>query len=136
MVAVGNQRFAVPLTAVREVLAVETSAIKIFENNEAAPFRNSVLPIFRLARIFALQAQEKGRLHVLVIEHGGNPVGLAVDRILGQREIVVRTVTDPLVRVPGVVGATELGDGRPVLILDPYALIRKSLDFATAEAYR
>ena len=136
MVVVGHQRFAVPLTAVSEVLAVETSAIKIFENNEVVPFRDNILPIFRLARILRLESQGKSRLHVLVVEHAGNPIGLVVDRIVGQREIVVRTVTDPLLRVPGVVGATELGDGRPVLILDPFALIRTCLDFVTAEVSR
>jgi two-component system chemotaxis sensor kinase CheA len=48
--------------------------------------------------------------------------GLVVDKIHGQREVVVRAMRDPLLQVPGVSGATELGDGRPVLILDPVAL--------------
>ena len=46
-------------------------------------------------------------------------MGLAVDRILGQRDIVVRALNDPSIKIPGVAGATDLGDGRPVLILDP-----------------
>jgi two-component system chemotaxis sensor kinase CheA len=49
-------------------------------------------------------------------------VGLAVDRVIGQREIVVRGMNDPLVKVTGVAGATDLGDGRVVLILDVGAL--------------
>jgi two-component system chemotaxis sensor kinase CheA len=49
-----------------------------------------------------------------------------VDRVVGLREIVVRPFTDPLVRVPGVSGATELGDGKAVLILDAAALARVS----------
>jgi two-component system chemotaxis sensor kinase CheA len=72
-------------------------------------------------------------MHVLVIATDGSPVGLAVDRITGQREIVVRTITDPLLRVPGVVGATELGDGQPVLILDPYSVIWTRLKPKTME---
>ncbi len=131
MVTVCEQRFAVPQTAVREVLAVDSSSVKVLENNEVVPFRRSVLPIVRLDRLFGLGRREQKRLHVLVIENGGNLTGLAVDRINGQREIVVRTVTDPLVRVPGVVGATELGDGRPVLIVDPYSLIRTARDQQT-----
>ena len=51
-------------------------------------------------------------------------MGIAVDRIVGQREIVVRTLADALVRVDGVSGATDLGDGRVVLILDPAVLAR------------
>ena len=51
-----------------------------------------------------------------------------VDRIAGQREIVVKTITDPLLRVEGISGATELGDGRLVLILDAPALSRTQAD--------
>jgi len=51
-------------------------------------------------------------------------VGLAVDRAVGQREIVVRGVNDPLLKVDGVAGATDLGDGRVVLILDVAGLRR------------
>ena len=61
---------------------------------------------------------------MFVVGHGSAAVGLAVDRIVGQREIVVRTMADPLVRVDGVSGATDLGDGRVVLILDPAMLAR------------
>ena len=55
---------------------------------------------------------------------GTSAIGLAVDRIVGQREIVVRAIADPLVRVEGISGATDLGDGKVVLILDPAALAR------------
>jgi two-component system, chemotaxis family, sensor kinase CheA len=122
MVNVGPQRFAVPQTAVREVLAIDSSEVKILENNEVISFRGSVLPILRLARLFGLTEVSQSRLHLLVIADAG--AALAVDRITGLREIVVRTITDPLLRTPGVVGATELGDGRPVLILDPHSLVR------------
>ena len=59
---------------------------------------------------------------MFVVGTGGAAVGIAVDRIVGQREIVVRAIADPLVRVDGISGATDLGDGRVVLILDPAVL--------------
>jgi two-component system chemotaxis sensor kinase CheA len=59
---------------------------------------------------------------VLVLGEETNAVGLAVDRILGQREIVVRAIKDPLAQSRGIAGATELGDQRVVLILDTTAL--------------
>ena len=59
---------------------------------------------------------------MLVIGDETNSVGLAVDRILGQREIVVRAIKDPLAQSQGIAGATELGDQRVVLILDIGAL--------------
>ena len=61
---------------------------------------------------------------MLVIGSGSSSIGILVDRISGQREIVVKTLADPLVKVAGVSGATELGDGRLVLILDPMVLAR------------
>jgi two-component system, chemotaxis family, sensor kinase CheA len=131
MVSVAHQRFAIPQTAVREVLSVETSALKVLENNEVIAFRGGMLPILRLTRLFGMNDTAQNRFHLLVVADSGNPVALAVDRITGQREIVVRTITDPLLRVPGIVGATELGDGRPVLILDPHSMIRAARDQTT-----
>jgi two-component system chemotaxis sensor kinase CheA len=61
--------------------------------------------------------------HVFVVDADSSAVGIAVDRISRQREIVARAVDDALVRVPGIAGATELGDGRPVLILDVAAIV-------------
>jgi two-component system, chemotaxis family, sensor kinase CheA len=135
MITASNQRFAIPQTAVSEVLSVDSSAIKVLENNEVISFRGAVLPIVRLTRVFRLSAPKQERLHVLVIANGGSPTGLAVDRIDGQREIVVRTITDPLLRVPGIVGATELGDGRPVLILDPHSVIEAARDLRTSGSH-
>ena len=55
-------------------------------------------------------------------------MGILVDRIVGHREIVVRTTSDPLIRVDAVTGATDLGDGRAVLILDVAAIARQTRD--------
>jgi two-component system chemotaxis sensor kinase CheA len=130
MVKVADQQFAVPQTAVREVLAIESSAVKVFEHNEIVPFRGGVLPILRLGKFFGLEGRTPPRIHLLVVADGGKSIGLAVDRITGQRQIVIRAITDPLSKTPGVVGATELGDGRPVLILDPHSMIRAARDGA------
>jgi two-component system chemotaxis sensor kinase CheA len=81
-----------------------------------------VLPLVRLARLFDLDEKDGRAFHVFVIGSGANAVGLAVDRVIGHREIVVRGMSDPLVKVRGVAGATDLGDGRVVLILDVAAL--------------
>jgi two-component system, chemotaxis family, sensor kinase CheA len=122
IVTVNGQRFAVPQSAVREVLEVESSATKVLENNEIISYRGKVLPLIRLARVFEMSHQRGNNFHVLVIGEETNAVGLAVDRILGQREIVVRAIKDPLAQSKGIAGATELGDQRVVLILDITAL--------------
>ena len=122
IVSVNGQRFAVPQATVREVMEVESAATKILENNEIISYRGRVLPLLRLARVFDMNDQRGDRFHVLVLGEDANAVGLAVDRILGQREIVVRAIKDPLAQAKGIAGATELGDQRVVLILDIGAL--------------
>ena len=118
IVSVNGQKFAVPQSALREVIEVETSSIKMLENNEIISYRGGVLPLVRLARLFDMKDNQEPKIHVFVVGEGANAMGVAVDRILGQREIVVRGIGDPLVQVSGVAGATDLGDDRVVLILD------------------
>jgi two-component system chemotaxis sensor kinase CheA len=82
------------------------------------------LPLRRLSAVLGIEASPASRLHAFVLGQGASAVGLVVDRIIGQREVVVRSVVDPLIRVDGVAGATDLGDGRVVLILDAAAIAR------------
>jgi len=125
IVHVADRVFAVPQSAVREVAEVDAATIHVIENNELMTHRAAALPVVRLARLFGIAESPRPRLHVIVVGTGSAAVGLLVDRIAGQREIVVKTLNDPLVKVTGVSGATELGDGRLVLILEPGALTRK-----------
>ena len=124
IVHVADRVFAVPQSSVREVAEVDPGAIRALENNELITHRGEALPVIRLARIFAIPIATRTRLHMLVVGNGTAPIGVLVDRISGQREIVVKTIADPLIKVAGVSGATELGDGRLVLILDPTMLTR------------
>jgi len=109
---------------VREVIEVAATEIRQIEGNEIIPYHQGSLAIVRLARLFGISGELQPRFHVFVVATGGGAIGIAVDRIVGQREIVVRTIAHPLVRVEGIAGATDLGDGKVVLILDPAALAR------------
>ncbi len=133
IVSVDGQRFAVPQSAVREVIEVESSTVKLLENNEIISYRGGVLPLVRLARLFDLDDKRERAFHVFVIGNGANALGIAVDRIIGQREIVVRGIGDPLVQVAGIAGATELGDERIVLILDVAALRQSAMNGRLAD---
>lgn len=124
IVAAGGQTFAVPLAGVREVLRVPAGQISSIEQNELLPYRGGTLPLVRLARRFGLPETAQGAGFAFVVGSGGTTVGIAVDRLLGKREIVVRPINDPLAQVAGVAAATELGDGQVVLILDTPALAR------------
>ena len=93
--------------------------------------RGQAIPLVSLERLLGRSnGQEEltpgvplaARPKALIARQRGTPVAFAVDRLMGQQEIVLRTLEDPLVRVPGVAGATDLGDGVPTLVLDLPAL--------------
>jgi len=121
---VGHQTFAVPQSAIQEVVEVDPGSIRVLEHNELFVYRGGALPIIRLGQLFQIESAPRPRLHAIVVGTGLSAVGLLVDRVAGHREIVVKAITDPLIHVGGVSGATELGNGRLVLILDVAALSR------------
>ena len=123
---VGDRTFAVPQANVREVMEIDPATVRQIEQHEIAPFRGGTLPILRLSRLFGIDGAARRALHVFVVGAGQDAVGIAVDRISGQREIVVRGIADSLISVDGVAGATDLGDGRVVLILDLPDLARQA----------
>jgi two-component system chemotaxis sensor kinase CheA len=124
LVHVSGQQMAVPQPVLREILQVDAATIVPFENNDVVPYRGTVLPVIRLARLFGLAEVARPSVYLLVVGTESAPMALMVDRLVALREIVVHPVTDPLVTVPGVSGATELGDGRVSLILDAAAILR------------
>jgi len=124
IVGVGERVFAVPKPSVREVVEFETSSISTMENNEMISYRGEVLSLFGLCPFFGIEERPKETRYALVIGQGTGTLGLVVDRVVTIREIVVQTVSDPLVKVPGILGATELGDRRAVVILDTAELSR------------
>jgi len=131
---VGDRTFAVPQSAVREVVEIDPATMRLVEDREIAPFRGGALPILRLSRLFQLTERPRRGLHVFVVGSGHDVVGIAVDRIVGQREIVVRSMADELIRVDGIAGATDLGDGRVVLILDLSVLSRQTRSYKQRRA--
>uniref|UniRef100_A0A7C4W223 histidine kinase n=1 Tax=Desulfatirhabdium butyrativorans TaxID=340467 RepID=A0A7C4W223_9BACT len=126
IVQVADQVFAVPQALVHEIVEIHPETIVPIEGNEIVPYRNAVIPLIRLGECFHLPMKPNGRFFALVMGSGLSAVGIGVDRVVGRKEIVVRAITDPLLHVPGISGATELGDGRVVLILDG-SIARKRL---------
>jgi two-component system, chemotaxis family, sensor kinase CheA len=121
---VGDRTFAIPQSSVREVIEIEPAALRRIEHHELAPYRGGTLPVVRLSTVFDIAERPRRSLHAFVVGAGPEAVAVAVDRIAGQREIVVRAMADSMIKVRGVSGATDLGDGRVVLILNLAALAR------------
>jgi len=125
IVSVGDERFAVPQAGVNEVIEIEKASVRRLENNEIVDHRGAALPLIRLSRLFRLPDGQRDIFHAFVVGEGKQAVGIAVDRVIGQAEIVIRALSDSLTQVSGISGATELGDGRIVLILDVPAITRR-----------
>jgi two-component system chemotaxis sensor kinase CheA len=122
--SIGTHTFAVAQSAVREVVEVDEAAIRVLEGGEITSFRGAPLPVLRLSAALGIASVPRTHHHAFIVRVGSDHVGLLVDRVVSQREIVVRTTTDPLIRVDGIAGATDLGDGRAVLILDVATIAR------------
>jgi two-component system chemotaxis sensor kinase CheA len=125
---VGDQSLAVPQLVLREIMELDPEAVRRIENNEVIPYRDGVLPLVRVRRAFNLTAGQDAGRYVLVVGSEASMSGLVVDRVVGLREIVVHPVTDPLVALPGIAGATELSNGRVSLIIDAAAIVRYGRD--------
>lgn len=121
-----GQRFAFPLAVVDEVTEVAEQEVVGVEGNEIFQRHGEVLSLLRLNDAFHLPGQSKqDRFHALTTSVGGNRWAIGVDRLIGEQGVIVKSLADPLVRTPGVVGAADLGDGQLVLVLDVAELIRQ-----------
>ncbi|MCI5139255.1 MAG: hypothetical protein D3922_12755 [Candidatus Electrothrix sp. AR1] len=126
MVRVGLEKFTIPLTTVEETLRVFRHDISEIEGVDVIHLRESTMPIFQLAKIYNIdrQGQDEGKMFVVVVSTGTQELGLVVDELLGQEEVVIKPLADYLRVESGFGGATILGDGGISLILDVPELVK------------
>jgi len=114
-----NDIFAVPLTSVIETVIVTPDQIKYLNQRPVIKLRNLILPIVDLSEVlFNHKPEERNSLRVVVVGLAEKRLGLIVDTLIGQEEVVIKTMGDYLGNTPGVAGATIMGDGRVRLIID------------------
>ena len=127
LVTIGQDCYIIPLLSIVESVQIRAAAVnRVAGRGEVLRFRGQHLPILRLYEMFGAEGAvtdlEKGLL--VVVEADGRQVGLFVDDLLGQQQVSIKSLEKNFRRVPGVAGATILGDGRVGLILDISGLIR------------
>ena len=126
-VAVGNETYIIPLISIVESMRLKESSIsRLSGRNEVFSFRGDYLPIIRLHELFGVEPRTRS-LHeglVVIAEGDGRRIGLFVDDLLGQQQVVIKSLETNYGRVEGVSGATILGDGSVALILDVTGLIQ------------
>jgi two-component system chemotaxis sensor kinase CheA len=118
--------YALPLESIEEIVKVPQDALKPIQRAEYLLFRGQVIPVVRLGVLFTTPdaGGGAGELDVVVVKSGGRRLGLVVDRLLGQQEIVIKSLDSLFAEVRGFAGATILGDGKVALILDVLSLHR------------
>lgn len=135
LVSVGTETYIVPLTSIVESLQLSAAQIsRISAQGEVFACRGEYLPIIRLHSLFGVEPRARA-LHeglVVVAEGDGRHVGLFVDDLLGQQQVVIKSLQTHYGHIEGVAGATILGDGAVALILDVPGLIRGASGRAAA----
>jgi two-component system chemotaxis sensor kinase CheA len=125
-VAVGSETYIIPLISIVESMRLKETAIsRLSGHNEVFSFRGDYLPIIRLHELFGIEPRARA-LHeglVVIAEGDGRRVGLFVDDLLGQQQVVIKSLEANYAHVEGVSGATILGDGSVALILDVTGII-------------
>jgi two-component system chemotaxis sensor kinase CheA len=125
VVRIGTEIYAIPLNSVSESLMIQSKDIRTVEKREVIQLRDHTLALLRIRDVFHLPPTESGedRLYVIVVGLAEKRIGLVVDAIEGQQEIVIKALGEFLRDTPGIAGATELGNRKTILVLDVAALI-------------
>jgi two-component system, chemotaxis family, sensor kinase CheA len=126
----GTQLFAVPVATIEEIVEVDPTALveaPAPDKATRAPGRllnrrGMAVPLMSLGQVLSLGPDDQEVKKALLVRRDGEVYAFGVQRMVGQQEVVVRPAEDPLVKVAGVSGSTDLGDGRPTLVVDLLAL--------------
>ncbi len=130
LVRVRDSLFTIPLFTVDETLQIQNDDINSIKGNEVIYLRNSTIPLIRLSKLFRYPTaapQSDGKIFVVIVSADNRRVGLMVDELRGQEEVVIKPLPDYLQENNGFSGATVLGDGRISLILDVNDLVKLTI---------
>lgn len=134
IIRVCGQTYAIPVTSVMETLMIEPSAIRTVERREVLELRQATLPLLRLGEIFQLPLPpNKGsRCFVTVVGMADKKLGIVVDELLGQQDVVIKSIGKSLSFIKGIAGAADLGNQKTILVLDVGGLMSEAVRGDTA----
>jgi two-component system, chemotaxis family, sensor kinase CheA len=125
LVRSGGELYAVPLNAVLEIVSISTAELRSMERREVMSVRGQTVPFVRLSDVFELEATPPARQFVIVVGLAQQRLGIGVDLLEGQQDIVTKPLGGRLKQVRGIAGAAELGDRRAILVLDVASLVEE-----------
>jgi two-component system chemotaxis sensor kinase CheA len=125
LVRVGEQSYVMPLLSIVETVELDPERLKRLGTSEVYRVRDQIVPVIDLGVAFGLRARGETTSRLLmIVETDGAPLGLIVDELLAQQQIVVKSLETNFGRIEGLAGATILGDGHVAFIVDIVALTR------------
>lgn len=122
LVTVGQDTFAIPLGIIKTIVKVTEEEIVRVHNREVYKYEGLAVPVIRLTQALSMEPNEESNLHLVLVKHGDNYKALAVDDLVRQQEIVIKKLGQELKMLKNYLGATILGDGSIILILDVSAI--------------
>lgn len=127
LVSIGQSVFAIPLSTVTETIRIQKTQIEFVNNQEVIVVRGRVLPLVKMSSVFSssFSERENEKIFVVIVNLAGQQVGLVVDSLVGEQEIVIKSLGKYIGDVQGISGATILGDGNVALIVDVPNLVKK-----------
>ncbi|MBQ3853767.1 MAG: chemotaxis protein CheA [Anaerovibrio sp.] len=126
LVKVQNEMYAIPLGSIDSTINITPNDIKTVQNKEVIVLRGQIIPIARLGEVLSVpKGEDSGEedIFVVVVHVGDHKIGIVVDNLIGQQEIVIKTLGKLLSGLKMLAGATVLGDGHVAMILDVSALM-------------
>lgn len=126
LIQVQAETYAIPLGSIDSTINIVPADIRTIQQQEVILLRGQIIPLVRLGRRLGIEQSndfgEEQELYVVIVQSGDNKIGLLVDSLVGQQEIVIKSLGTILTGIKQIAGATILGDGQVVLILDVNAL--------------
>lgn len=127
LIRMGSEKYAIPLSSIVETGIIKRGQIKHVHGSRMIQFRESMIPVISLSRLFEVPDFDEEReeeTEIVVIRKGDRLAALTIDDFIGQSEIVIKNLGKYLPAIQGVSGATILGDGQVALIIDANAFIK------------
>jgi len=125
-IKVGGSRYTIPITSIRESIKTDKEEIiRDIEGNEAVMLRGNIIPITKLYKLFevATDIRELEQGIIVIVENDGRTMCLFADELIGEQQVVVKTLPKYIKKVRGIAGCTILGDGGISLIMDVAGLM-------------
>jgi two-component system, chemotaxis family, sensor kinase CheA len=128
LVRVGDETYSIPITSVIESHRIQPQDIRMIDNYEVFNIRNDVVALLRLNRLFRIPTDEQREHYfVVIVGTADKRVGLMVDSLIGEEDVVIKPLRDQFTVSPGIAGASILGDGSVCLIIDVSQLLELGL---------